>query len=67
MILRSQANLAASFVAPWNEETRKSAAQLIEAVAGSGVQVLLKGFISRAVNPAASKRNSNRVKRSPKS
>jgi ATP phosphoribosyltransferase len=49
VILRSQANLAASFVAPWNEETRKSAAQLIEAVAGSGVQVLLKGFISRAV------------------
>ena len=53
VILRSQANLAASFVAPWNEETRKSAAALIGAVASSGVQVLPNALSLAAVGKSS--------------
>src|SRR5882724_4216313 len=40
VILRSQANLAASFSASWSEDTRKSAAALANRLAGSGIEAL---------------------------
>ena len=39
VILRSQANLAASLVAAWDETTRKSAAALVDALGNSGIAV----------------------------